>query len=288
LNLIIKILLFPISIIYFFIIYIRNRLFDWKILRTESFDIPLISVGNLTIGGTGKTPMVEYLIRLLNNEFNIVYLSRGYSRKIKGFVKADINSGIEEIGDEALQIAQKFSKLNVIVSEKRVDGISRILSDKTISTPDVIILDDAYQHRYLKTGLSILLFDFFRPSYNDYILPSGRLRESFAERKRADIFIVTKTPKNISRAEKDKISNKLYFSEKQRTFFSGINYFDLQAVFPENQPITEASLADKNISVVLLTGIANPKPIMEYLNKFSEEIIHMRFPDHHLFYSKKS
>lgn len=282
-KLLIKIILFPFTIIYFLIIYIRNRLFEWEILKSESFDIPLISVGNLTAGGTGKTPMVEYIIRLLENEYNIVYLSRGYKRKTKGFIKATKNHGINDIGDEALQIAEKFGKLDVIVSEKRVEGISRIISDKTIKTPDVIILDDAYQHRYLNPGLSILLFDFFRPSYNDFILPSGRLRENFSERKRADIFVVTKTPKSISREEKDKISNKLYYSEKQSTFFSGLNYSDLKAVFPENQPVREISLADNNNLIVLLTGISNPKPILEYLDLFTEKLIHMKFPDHHLF-----
>ncbi|MFC2118904.1 tetraacyldisaccharide 4'-kinase [Bacteroidota bacterium] len=280
-----RIILLPVSGIYAIIVYLRNRFFDWGWLSSKSFDIPVISIGNITVGGTGKTPMVEYLITTLKKEYRILYLSRGYKRKTKGFVMATNNSGIEEIGDEARQIKQKFPDIDVAVSEKRVDGINKALSDLSEKKPQLVILDDAFQHRYVKPGLSILLFDYFQPAYNDLILPSGRLRECFCERKRADLFVLTKSPDKLDENEKQKIENKIKYGGQQKLYFCGLKYSSLVPVF-DKQMIDILSLEKESSSILLLTGIVNTIPIVNYLSTFTSDLKHIKYPDHHNFNKK--
>ncbi len=281
---ILRILLFPFSVIYGFVVYIRNRLFDLKILPGTSFDIPVICIGNITAGGTGKTPMVEYIICLLKEKYKILYISRGYKRKTKGIIRASQNSTVNDIGDEAVQVKQKFSEIEVIVAENRVEGIRNSMINNPDYQPDVVILDDAFQNRYVKAGLSLLLFDYHRSAHKDLILPAGRLRESFSERKRADIMIITKSPANMEVSEKDKF-NRIYQTQNNlETFFSGLEYQQLIKVFKSgdnNNYIQSIEL--QNLGIILITGIANSFPIEEYLLGFSSNIKHYKFPDHYNF-----
>ena len=200
-------ILFPLSLLYGFIIYIRNRLYDFKLLKSNSFNIPLISVGNITVGGTGKTPHIEYLVDFLKSEFNVATLSRGYKRKTKGFILSTLESTDQEIGDEPRQIKQKFPDINVAVDADRTNGINQLIDlNKDL---DMILLDDAYQHRKVNANLSILLIDYSRPIDKDYILPFGDLREQAFEKKRANIIIITKSPKDLK-----PINRRIFFKIK--------------------------------------------------------------------------
>ena len=194
------IITFPLSMLYGMAVGIRNRLFDCRILKPVEFDVPVISVGNITVGGTGKTPHTEYLISLLRKDFRIAVLSRGYKRKSREFILATKKSMVYDIGDEPKQIKHKFPDIKVAVDRKRVNGISQLL--KKDNNIDAILLDDAYQHRYVKPGLSILLIDYTQPIFRDFLLPFGNLRERKHETRRADIIIITKTPKKIKPIEK--------------------------------------------------------------------------------------
>lgn len=272
-------LLFPFSLIYGFFVSIRNFLFDYDLIRSHEFDLPVISVGNITVGGTGKTPHVEYLVSLLKNEFNIATLSRGYKRKSKGFIIASNQSSVKEIGDEPKQLKTKFPDITVAVDVDRVHGIKKIIKQ---TNTNAIILDDAFQHRFVNPGLSILLIDFNNPIYNDYMLPYGRLRESYYEHKRADIIIFTKSPREVNPLEKRLISKKLKIFPYQKLFFTKIKYNDLEPVY-NNISISLNECKNKNYSFLLLTGIANPKPLKIFLNNFSQNIQHINFKDHHAF-----
>jgi len=278
-------LLYPVSIIYRIVVNIRNTLFDLKILKSKEFDIPVISVGNITVGGTGKTPVTEYLVNLLRHKFNVAVLSRGYKRKTKGFYIADETSSVETIGDEPLQIKLKFPDIAVAVSEKRVKGIQKLL-DSGLNI-ELVILDDAFQHRYVKPGLSILLVDFTQPFLKDYYLPYGRLRESPYERDRAEIIIVTKAPENIKPIDMRIMASDLTLKPYQTLYFSQIKYKGLMPVF-ENQlfSIDQDTIKRNNYSLLLVTGIGNPKPIEDYCNKLCEDIHFLRFPDHHKYDDK--
>ena len=189
--------LLPFSWLYGLGVGIRNTLFDLGILKSRSFDVPVISVGNITVGGSGKTPHVEYLIRLLHNKYRVAVLSRGYKRKTKGFILADENSTMKDIGDEPYQMHSKFKDVSIAVDRNRCNGIERITTDEATKDTDVILLDDAYQHRYVKPGINILLVDYHRLIIYYKLLPAGRLRESKEGKTRADIVIVTKCPKDL-------------------------------------------------------------------------------------------
>ncbi len=258
----------------------RNKLFDWKILKSKSFDLPVISVGNLSVGGTGKTPHVEYLINLLKDEFRIATLSRGYKRKTRGFILASESSSASEIGDEPFQIYRKFPEVLVSVDENRVHGISELLS--LANKPDVILLDDAFQHRYVKPGLSILLTDYHNLYTDDYPIPSGKLRECRTGAKRADIIIVTKSSKVLSPIVRKEIENKIQPKEHQNLFFSYIEHNRFISLGGEE-------LKAKKIffnSILLVAGIANTYPLEIYLKNFCDELEVIKFPDHHN-YSRK-
>ena len=277
-------LLFPFTLLYGFVISVRNYLFDINILKSTEFDIPIISVGNITIGGTGKTPHVEYLISLLKSEFKLAVLSRGYKRKTKGFFLANSNSNADEIGDEPVQIKNKFDRIIVAVDEKRVNGINK-LSEKEI---DAIILDDAYQHRYVTPGLSILLIDYNRPLFNDLILPAGNLRESKKGQDRADIIIVTKAPSNLKPIDIGLWINRINPNHTQKIYFTSFKYGNFKSVFFKKITIPDDFIIASNIyTILVVTGIAYPKPLIEHLKKYSKDIKHINFTDHSDYNNKK-
>jgi len=263
---------------------IRNVLFDYKVLRFVQFDIPVISVGNITVGGTGKTPHVEFLIRLLIEKQVLATLSRGYKRKTKGFLIADIQSTSVDIGDEPKQIKRKFPDVTVAVDANRVNGINQLIK-KGI---DTVILDDAFQHRYVKPGLSILLVDYNRNINTDSLLPYGRLRESVKAKDRADIIIVSKTPDNIKPIERKLVSDNLNPRPFQKLYFTGLKYGKLVPLLSDTVSVPiEWGLSENIYSVVLVTGIARPQQLVNYLGKFSNDIHHLNYPDHVSFTNNK-
>jgi len=266
---------------YGIIILIRNKLFDWKIIPSKSFDIPVISVGNLSVGGTGKSPHVEYLVSLLKNNFIVAVLSRGYKRKSKGFVLADETKSVSDIGDEPFQFFTKFKDVKIAVDEKRTKGIQ--ILQKKFPDLETIILDDAFQHRYVKPGLSILLTDFHQLYTNDYPLPGGKLREFRSGAKRADIIIVTKTSKVLSPITRRRVTELINPQQFQKLYFSYIKHGKLKQI-----PGIDF-IPDKNIkynSILLMAGIANTYPLELFLKKYCEELDILKFPDHHLFTQK--
>ncbi|MEI7898010.1 MAG: tetraacyldisaccharide 4'-kinase [bacterium] len=272
---ILQVLLFPVSLCYGMVMQVRNLLFDMHILPSMTFDRPVISVGNLTYGGTGKTPHIEYLIRLLSPGKFIATLSRGYGRQSDGFILASKRSNVKYIGDEPMQFQKKFENIKVAVDEKRSRGI-RILLEK-FPELKVILLDDAFQHRYVKPGLSILLTDYHRIYPEDTILPSGTLREFKTGARRADIIIVTKTPKIFSPITRRRIMEELKPDSRQRVYFSFIKYIE---PVPVSDPMN-LTLPPKLTNILLFTGIANDYPLREHLERMCSELIVMKFADHH-------
>ncbi len=271
-----KYLLLPFSLIYGLTTELRNFLYDKEILPVTSFDIPIINIGNLSVGGTGKTPQVEYLIRLLKDRYKMAVISRGYKRKTKGFYLADHTSTPDKIGDEPFQIYQKFPEIILAVSEKRVPGIKKIINR---FQPDIILLDDAYQHRSVKAGLNIVLTPYHDLFTDDFILPSGNLRECKHQIKRADLLIVTKSPEEIDR---EKIENKIRKFFRKDLFFSKIAYENTLIGKEKNLKIDDL----KEFEVLVVTGIANPASLFEYLSKKSINFDSLKFGDHHT-YSQK-
>lgn len=260
---------------------LRNKLFDWCVLSCYKCRKPVISVGNLSTGGTGKTPMVEYIINLLQQTTNrLAILSRGYGRKTSGFIQASKESNYKEIGDEPLQYKQKFDDVEVAVDEKRRRGLKVLCN--TIPDLDAIILDDAFQHRYVKPGLSILLTDYHNLFIDDYVLPTGNLREFRCGAKRADIIIVTKTPKVLSPLDRRQIESRIKTRGEQKLYFSTIDYEELMPI-----PGMKSDKPGKNINIILMfSGIANSYPFQEHLKTLCSELIVLEFPDHHK-YTKK-
>lgn len=273
------ILLFPFSFLYLLIIQLRNRLFDWGILKSTSFNFSVISVGNLNVGGVGKTPHIEYLIKLLQDDFNIAALSRGYKRKTKGFILATEKSDIYSIGDEPLQYKTKFDKITVAVDEKRVNGIQRL--KELQPNINVVLLDDAFQHRWVKPGMNLLITDYHNLYINDIILPSGRLREPKSGSTRADAIIVSKSPKNLTLEEKERVIRALNLKEHQKTYFSYIDYGVITPYTNKSKSITNS--INSNFSVLLFTGIANATPFFEHLKTTYQSVEHLKFKDHHDF-----
>lgn len=272
---------YPLAVLFGFGSWIRNFLFDTGILKSKEFDIPIIAVGNITVGGTGKTPHVEYITALLKREFKVATLSRGYKRKTKGFFVAKPQSTIAEVGDEAKQLSFKFPDVKVALCEKRVVGVERLCSeDKKLES---IVLDDAFQHRYVKAGLSILLIDYFRPIKDDYFLPYGNLRESKHEMKRADIIIVTKTPPEVKPIELRIISMNNKPFPYQNLYFTTFNYGKPQPVF---KSLGQLERLTETNSVMVITGIENPTPFIQYIEKNFKLHSHLAFPDHHNFKEK--
>lgn len=268
-------ILFPFAILYGLITAIRNWFYDKGILKSYSFSVPIIAVGNLSVGGTGKTPQIEYLIRLLLPNYKVAVLSRGYKRKSSGFLMAEYSSTAESLGDESFQLHQKFPKVQVAVDVNRKNGIEQLLDSD--NKPDVILLDDAFQHRKVKAGFYILLTAYNDLYSDDYILPTGNLRESRSGAKRANVVVVTKCPPTLSEAEQTKIRKKLCLSKQQQLYFSTIHYDEM--LYSETEKRTVSALF--NTEKILVAGIAKPKPFFNHLQDGNDE--ELEFPDHHDF-----
>lgn len=279
-----RIILIPFSWLYGLVIWIRNAFYDQGLFRSTGFNIPVISVGNINMGGTGKTPHVEYLAELLQEDFRVATLSRGYGRKTRNFRIASASSSAREIGDEPLQIKQRFPEITVAVDRKRVNGIRNLM--KSDPDLDVILLDDAFQHRSVKPGFSILLIDYNRPPGRDYLLPAGRLREPAANRNRAHMILVTRTPKRLKPIERREFVNQLGLSIGQHLYFTTISYGELKAVFP-GTPDRDPEWFKKNCGAVLIvTGIANPRPVRQFARSISTNLSEINFRDHHRYSTK--
>ncbi len=277
-------ILTPLSYLYGAGVYVRNKFFDWKILKSEEFTVPVISVGNIAVGGTGKTPHTEYIISILRQSYNIGIVSRGYKRHTSGYVLATPHSSPSDIGDEPFQIYHKFQgSIHVAVCEKRVAGVRQLLSDH----PEInlIILDDAFQHRYIKPALSIVLTEYNRPFFTDRLLPLGRLRESHQSvRNRADFVVVTKCPDEIKPLDLNLLKKNLDLYPFQKIFFSKFNYGALTPVFPdESRYIPMLDVLSGKDTILMITGIANPLPLVKYLKSFDAVVKVMQYPDHHSF-----
>ncbi len=271
---------FPISLIYALVVHIRNFLFDVGIFKSSSFNTPTICVGNLSVGGTGKTPMIEYLAEILKDRYKVAILSRGYRRKSKGFVLATSDSKVEEIGDEPFQLHSKFSDITVAVDADRRNGIQKL---QRMREPDIILLDDAFQHRKVKSDFSILLTAYDNLYINDWYLPTGDLRDSKREAKRANLIIVTKCPDQLSGKEQSEVINLLSPKPDQEVIFSYLSY-DEDLKGNTSSIVLNALLGKK---VTLVTGIANPKPLVSYLEKKGMDLEHLQFKDHHFFSSSE-
>ena len=276
-------ILTPFSWIYGAGTYLRNKLYDWGVFRSSSFDVPVVCVGNLTVGGTGKTPHVEYIADHLASAYNIAILSRGYKRKTKGFVLAGANSTPDTIGDEPYQIYRKYGfRVKVAVCESRAKGIRKLLEiDPKIN---LILLDDAFQHRSVQPKVNVLLIDYSRPLTDDHLLPLGRLRESKMARYRADIVIVTKVPEGKRPFDFRVIRKDLDLWDYQKLFFSNIKYGDLIPVFEqENNYILHMDELTDSYAVLLISGIANPRPFIRHFKKYPCRVKVAHYPDHHDF-----
>jgi tetraacyldisaccharide 4'-kinase len=257
-------------------------MFDSRILKSVEFDIPVISVGNITTGGTGKTPHVEYLLDLLSEQYTTAVLSRGYKRKSKGFILASNNSTAAEIGDESLQIKQKYPGVMVAVDADRLNGIRELL--KITPPVQLIILDDAYQHRWVKPGFNILLIDFNRRLKKDWLLPVGRLREPAWEKRRANLIVLSKCPDDLKPIDRRILMSEINPADLQTLCFSSLGYGSLQPVFKGlSAALTLDQFKSMRIPVLLVTGIANPEPLKQFLSDYCSEFKHILFPDHHAF-----
>ncbi len=279
-----KILLLPITLIYSLLVMLRNALYDLGILRTKTFDFPVISIGNLSVGGTGKTPHTEYILSELKGSYKMAVLSRGYKRNTKGFKIVSEEDDAKSVGDEPYQIYQKFKNVIVAVDEKRKRGIQKLI--ELNKPPRLILLDDAFQHRSVKAGLNILLTDYTNPYTEDIPLPSGRLREPRRGSKRADIIVVTKSPEVVSPLEIRRLISIINPEPYQKVFFSSIDYQDFIPLNLAAKSISDEGKSLGKYSILLVSAIANSKPLLLHLKRHSREVKSMAFRDHHYFTDK--
>ncbi len=272
-----RLIFFPFILLYALITEVRNVLYDKGILTSTTFNIPVISVGNLNLGGSGKTPQIEYLIRLLQPDYKVAVISRGYKRLTKGFMVADVEVTPATIGDEPYQIYRKFDNVIVAVGEDRVAAVKKVIA---IYNPDVILLDDAFQHRRINAGFQILLTPFDRPFYKDWLLPAGNLRELPKNARRADLVVVTKLPEKANPEKQQKVKKKIKkYAGNKAVFFSKIAYADYIT-----NDIAKISLPDlKAYKILLITGIANPQPLYAFLSEKNINFESLKFGDHHRF-----
>ena len=270
-------ILFPFNVLYYSVVYLRNRGYDLGILKSKSFPLPIICVGNLSVGGTGKTPTIELLISLLQSNYKVAVLSRGYGRKSKGFVLVDALSSAKSIGDEPFQIAQKFPKITVAVDANRQRGIETLLALN--NPPEVVLLDDAFQHRKVTPGLSILLTAYDDLYCDDVVLPSGGLREQRSGAQRAQIIVVTKCPVDVTKQEKENIRKRLALRDGQQLFFSSIVYENNIYSLTEKKALKSV----EHKKYTLVTGIANAAPLVQYLESLGHKFEHLEYADHHEF-----
>lgn len=271
-----RLLLLPFALLYGLVVSVRNWLYDKNIFKTTSFGLPLICVGNLSVGGTGKSPMVEYLVMQLKSSFQVAVLSRGYKRKTRGYALATAKTSAIEIGDEPMQFHTKFPDVPVAVGEERLVAIPQLLHDRPQT--EVIILDDAFQHRAVKAGLSILLTDCTNLFTQDFYLPTGDLRDAKRSYKRADVIVVTKCSLDLSRARKAEILKDIQPLPEQAVFFTAIRYGALYHITQRR-----LTFIDEQTDVLLITGIANPKPLKGYLEERAHTYSMMHYGDHHIF-----
>lgn len=271
-----KIVLFPFAVLYDGITRVKNSLYNNGILKSTQFNLPVIVIGNITVGGTGKTPHAEFVTQHLSKNGAAAVLSRGYGRKTKGFVLANANSTANEIGDEPLQISKSCPNAQVAVCEQRVEGVSKLLNQFTL---DYIVLDDAFQHRKLTGSFYILLTTFERPYFDDFILPAGRLRETGENKNRADLIVVTKCPSELSRDDRETFISKIQPNASQRVYFTSIVY---------GQPISLNSNFEwqSPYRVVLVTGIVNPYPLKQHIERLGANVTLMAFADHYMYTEK--
>ena len=267
-------LLFPFSFIYGSITAMRNLLFDYGIFKSQSYTIPIICIGNLSVGGTGKTPHTQYLLDLLKNNYKVAVLSRGYGRKNSNLQFVEITSNAFEVGDEPLQLKQNNPECLVVVEKNRNKGVKKILND--FPETEVILLDDGYQHRWIKAGFNILITPFSSPYYKDYLMPVGKLRESKKGVSRANAVIFSKTPENTNPTLKKGMLERLHLFAHQEAYFSGIEYHRFKCInnnteLEENNPY----------SITLVSGIANTNPLIKYLEEKGHSINHLKYSDHH-------
>ena len=275
--------LLPLSWIYGAGVRLRNQMFEMGMLKSRSFDIPLISVGNITVGGSGKTPHVEYLINLLRDKVKVAVLSRGYKRKSKGYMLATADTPMSDIGDEPYQMKKKFADIYVAVDKDRCHGIDQLTANEETSDTDVILLDDAYQHRYVKPGVNILLVDYHRLIMYDKLLPAGRLREPQKGKARADIVIVSKCPAELKPMEFRVITKAMNLFPFQRLYFTCLDYRNITPVFGGKDKTLDS--INKDCHILLLTGIASPRQMIEDLSPRCPHITPLTFGDHHAFTS---
>jgi tetraacyldisaccharide 4'-kinase len=282
-----RLLLLPFSLFYGLAVIIRNWFYDGGLISSQEFSLPIISVGNLDVGGAGKSPMTEYLIRLFKDKYKIATLSRGYGRETEGYLTARISyadalatreptaaATADLVGDEPAQFKHKFPDITVAVCEKRAEGIIELKKNH-----ELILLDDAFQHRAVKPGMSILLFDYNQINKPDILLPAGNMREPFSSRWRADVLVVNKCPEQLTDDEKKHIARKIKPLPYQSLFFSSIAYQPMQDLDGNKQEV----VIDENTTVILLTGIANSKPLVEHLKRHTKQVVHHNYPDHHRF-----
>ncbi len=269
-----RVLLLPISLIYHIVLTIRHKLYDWHLLKSNCFAEPVICVGNLNLGGTGKTPHTEYLIELLKNDFRLATLSSGYGRKTKGFRLADALCTYEDLGDEPLQYFTKYPDIQVAVDKNRIEGVTNLLGKQKV---EVILLDDAFQYRSINAGLNILLTDYQHLYPDDFLFPAGTLRDIKSAAKRADIIVVSKSPKTLDKEKKQQVINKLKPSVEQKVFFSYLEYDDLKPL-NANAKQFDTNAAD---SALLFCGIAHPNPLIDKLKEQYKQLEVMTFADHH-------
>ena len=278
----INVLLYPISLIYGVGVWLRNKFFDWGLLEEKSFNAPIISIGNITVGGTGKTPHTEYLIRLLQKRYKVAVLSRGYKRKSKGFVLASEDTDVSQIGDEPYQMKKKFPNVHVAVDSDRCHGIEMLFSNFTTADTEVILLDDAYQHRYVKPGINILLVDYNRMLCDDMLLPAGRMRERERNKSRANMVIITKCPEDITPFEINVVRKKMNLFNYQELYLSTLSFGKLYSLAQENgeYPLTKIK---SDVHILVVTGIASAYKLIDDLKEYSDNIHHISFGDHHDF-----
>lgn len=275
---VVRIFLYPLALIYGAVVWLRNRLYDSGFYSSIEFSVPVINVGNLSVGGTGKTPHVEYLIRLMQYQFNVATMSRGYKRRTQGFLIADAESNALRIGDEPMQYHMKYPDLTVSVAEERMTGIPKLLQQRP--SIEVILLDDAFQHRSVKAGVNILITDYNKPFYKDRILPAGTLRENRAAYKRADVIIVSKCPDGITEQEAKEIERQIQPIDEQRVFFTKVYYETAYNLF------TNEKLDLKGKNIVLVCCIAKPGPLISHLEQQANDVHVLSYADHHYFLKK--
>lgn len=280
---IISILLTPASWLYGAATALRNACYDCGLLRSRSFALPVISVGNITVGGTGKSPHVEYLLSLLGGGKDVAVVSRGYRRRTSGLVLANADSSAADIGDEPFQMMSRFPRIRIAVCASRATAIERLMQPDINPPVRAVVLDDAFQHRSVKPGLSILLTDYSRPIFSDRPFPAGMMREPFSGRLRADIVIVSKCPEGLSAAERERFAARLRLAPRQRLFFTAMRYGNPYAVFAQADGATTLAEIAARGRVVALAGIAQPQPFFDEVRSAAPEAETLRFADHHNF-----